>query len=196
MPAPEALDRALIAGDVACLIVDPAGATSPGRLAEVRTLLRLAQARDVAALVVGEPALARELKADGVHLAAQPDPDACAAAVKNARRLLGSDASIGASAGLSRHRAMVAGEAGADYVAFEADDGDLAALAEMVDWWAELFEVPSLVLGAFEADVVRALASAGADFIAIEAGAGEPAVQVAAAEAALQHAGTGSGEAE
>jgi len=72
---------------------------------------------------------------------------------------------------MTRHEAMVAGEAGADYVMFGEPDASgrrpsFEAVAERVAWWAELFEIPCVGFAA-SLDEVRLLASAGADFVAV-----------------------------
>ena len=72
---------------------------------------------------------------------------------------------------LSRHDAMTAGEAGADYVMFGDPDeaGNRAsfdAIIDRVGWWAEVFEVPCVAYAA-RLDEIDALAAAGADFVAV-----------------------------
>ena len=137
------LTAVLDAAPVACLRL-PA-------LPEATEFLRLAQSRDIAALLDSNAELAQRLGADGVHLS---DPADYAAA----RRLLGDQAIVGVHCGGSRHAAMLAADAGADYVAFDAD-------LELVAWWAEVMVVPVVVeLGD---DITRAaeFAAAGADFV-------------------------------
>jgi len=139
------LAAVLDAAPVACLRL-PA-------LPEAAEFLRLAQARDIAALLDGNAELAQRLGADGVHLTDGADFTA-------ARRLLGDQAIVGVHCGNSRHAAMLAADAGADYVAVDAD-------LELVAWWAEVMVVPVVVeLGD---DIARAaeFADAGADFVAI-----------------------------
>ncbi|MCB1883898.1 MAG: hypothetical protein KDG89_07870, partial [Geminicoccaceae bacterium] len=87
--------------------------------------------------------------------------------VADARRTLGADALIGARCGLSRHAAMVAGEAGADYVVFAADGADADDLVEMVAWWTGLFVLPSVAVLAPDGPAY-ALALAGADFLLVD----------------------------
>ncbi|MDX1541691.1 MAG: hypothetical protein R3349_09840 [Geminicoccaceae bacterium] len=102
------------------------------------------------------------LDADGVVLDA-------GGAVEAVRRKLGPGRLIGARAGISRHRAMVAGEAGADFIAF----GDLEhppgeRLEEILAWWSELFVLPSLVLaGPLDEVAAARLGRAGADFLGL-----------------------------
>ena len=74
----------------------------------------LCREHDIALIINDSPQLCRALQADGVHLGAA-DID-----IKAARELVGPDVIIGATCKASRHTAMMAGEAGADYVAFGA----------------------------------------------------------------------------
>ena len=109
--------------------------------------------------------MAKSIGADGVHMRAD------AINVARAREVLGPDAIVGSDCGLSRHDAMALGEAGADYIAFGAvgasDPDELDDLADMVEWWGGLIEIPCaawLPSGADHAVLAR-LAAAGADFI-------------------------------
>lgn len=154
---PHALDSALDAGDVACLLLRGAdGESGP--------LVRTIQDRSVAVLVADDTALARRIGADGVHLS---DSGADVAA---ARRDLGPDAIVGVACGGSRHAAMLAGEAGADYVAFAGRDGDEHAAADpdLLAWWQALMTVPCVAMGRVALPDVGSLAKAGADFVALE----------------------------
>lgn len=112
-------------------------------------------------LVEDDVGLALALGADGVHLS---DP----ARTRDARARLGSDRILGASCGTSRHAAILAGEDGADYIAI----GELGcalqpSLLEMIAWWSELFVLPCLAEGAFDATSCAPIGGAGADFIAV-----------------------------
>lgn len=151
-----ALSDALQAGDIACVLLRGAGEASRG-------LVRAAQDRDVAVLVADDALLGRKLEADGVHLG--PDGD-----VASARRTLGEESIVGVSCGGSRHAAMLAGEAGADYVAFAgtADDPEAAAASDILAWWQVMMTVPCVAMGRVGLDDVQPLAEAGADFVALE----------------------------
>lgn len=123
--------------------------------------------RDVAFIVNDSIALAKRLKADGVHLG-QGDGD-----VKEAREELGREAQIGVTCHASRHLAMDAGEAGADYVAFGAffpsstKDTEHRAEIELIEFWAELFEIPCVAIGGITPANCAPLVAAGADFLAV-----------------------------
>ena len=67
---------------------------------------------------------------------------------------------------------MVAGEAGADYLLFGEVDADghrpsTEAIAERLEWWAEVFETPCVGY-AQTADEAELFAAAGAEFIMID----------------------------
>jgi thiamine-phosphate pyrophosphorylase len=165
------LASALDAGDVASLLLRLPGAADDAVRRAADLLRPIAQDRDVAFLLNDRPDLAVETGADGVHL---EDERANLAA---ARRLLGPDAIVGAAGDLERHRAMVAAERGADYIAFGRLEGpeeptpeDAAALAELIGWWSELMTVPSVALGAFTPDNCAPIVHAGADFLSVGSG--------------------------
>lgn len=135
------------------------------RLAE--PLQRICADAEVAFIVNDSIALARRMGADGVHLG-QSDGD-----VGEARELLGPSAQIGRTCHDSRHLAMEAGEAGADYVAFGAfyptttKPSDYRPDPSILTWWSALFEIPCVAIGGITADNAKPLVEAGADFLAV-----------------------------
>ena len=169
------LDHALDGGDVACLQIrlkSREGVPAPDShiLNLGRHIIPRAQDRGVAVLINDRPDLAVELGADGVHVGQSDMPYA------SARKLVGPDAIVGVTCHDSRHLAMEAGEAGADYVAFGAfyptDTKTPSAKAEpdLLSWWQELMELPCVAIGGVTADNARPLVAAGADFLAVSAG--------------------------
>lgn len=159
VPAP--LEPVLATGAVAALVVDVTQLTQ--REAVVEACRALCRRHHVALLIEGEAKAARDLRADGVFLRREAD-------VVAARRLLGAERIIGAACNLSRHAAMVAGEAGADYVMFGALDEtpDIGSeLFELVAWWNELFFLPCAAAGRLTPDLASALSHAGADLLAV-----------------------------
>lgn len=135
------------------------------RLAE--PLQRICADREVAFIVNDSAALAKRIGADGVHLG-QDDGDP-----REARALLGPGVQIGVTCHDSRHLAMEAGEAGADYVAFGAfyptDTKETRHRPEpsILSWWSALFELPSVAIGGITPANARPLIDAGADFLAV-----------------------------
>jgi len=164
---PDRLAAALDAGPVAAFQFRVKGVDQheAARLAE--PLQRICAARDVAFIVNDSMALAKRIGADGVHLG-QSDGDP-----REARALLGPAAQIGVTVHDSRHLAMEAGEAGADYVAFGAffpsatKETRHRAEPAILAWWSALFEIPCVAIGGITPDNGRVLVEAGADFLAV-----------------------------
>lgn len=164
---PDRLARALDAGPVAAFQYRVKGMDQhqAARLAE--PLQRLCADRDVAFIVNDSVALAKRLGADGVHLG-QDDGDP-----REARQLLGPAVQIGVTCHDSRHLAMEAGEAGADYVAFGAFFPTTTKEVRhrpdpsILGWWSALFELPSVAIGGITPDNAAPLVAAGADFLAV-----------------------------
>jgi thiamine-phosphate pyrophosphorylase len=135
------------------------------RLAE--PLQRICADANVAFIVNDSMSLAKRLGADGVHLG-QSDGD-----VRDARALLGPAAQIGKTCHDSRHFAMEAGEAGADYVAFGAfyptttKPSHYRPDPSILSWWSTLFEIPCVAIGGITPDNAKPLVDAGADFLAV-----------------------------
>jgi len=181
------LARALDAGPVAAFQFRVKGIDQHAAVALAEPLQRICGDRDVAFLVNDSISLAKRLGADGVHLG-QSDGDP-----REARSVLGPNAQIGVTCHDSRHLAMEAGEAGADYVAFGAfyptstkevrHHPDPAILS----WWSTVFELPSVAIGGITPANARPLVEAGADFLAVSAAVwgGDEAAAVKAFNAVL-----------
>ncbi|PWS34855.1 thiamine phosphate synthase [Falsiroseomonas bella] len=165
--ATEDLTRALDAGDVAALQIRLKGLSDDAILAASERILKVAQPRGVAVLMNDRMDLAKRSGCDGVHLG-QQDGDPVAA-----RRLLGAEGTIGVTCHASRHLAMEAGEAGADYVAFGAffptstKDTVHQADTALLEWWSGLMEIPCVAIGGITAENCAPLVRAGADFLAV-----------------------------
>jgi thiamine-phosphate pyrophosphorylase len=161
--------------DVAALLITPA-AGAPLDTPAARPLVELAQAKGVAVLIEADAALARTLRADGVHLPWSKD---VMARYGEAREILGGRFIVGADAGRFRHDAMSLGEASADYVGFgiprHVEDRDAASARrrELVAWWAEIFEVPCVAFDVDSLQDAAELAAAGADFVALRMPVGD-----------------------
>lgn len=187
-----ALERALDAGDVAALQIRLKPAGDEAIRAAVRRLAPIAQGRGVAVILNDRPDLAAELGCDGVHVG-QSD-----ASVASARRVMGKAAMIGATCHDSRHLAMEAAEAGADYVAFGAffpTQTKTTAYRPEIDIltvWQETMEIPCVAIGGITVETAGELARAGADFVAVSAAVwghpGGPAAAVQAFNAILSPA--------
>ncbi|MCW5713656.1 MAG: thiamine phosphate synthase [Bauldia sp.] len=158
-----AFEAAVGAGDVASAIVAPrADGAADEELA--RMLAPLALRKGCALIVAGDGDAAARL--DGAHV------EAGLAALRAAVARHHPDRIVGAGGIQSRHDAMEAGEAGADYLFFGRLDGDglpeiFPRALELAAWWAELFEIPAMVMGGNSIESVGEARAARIEFIAL-----------------------------
>jgi thiamine-phosphate pyrophosphorylase len=161
------LAAALDAGDVACVQLRLKGVDDDAVRRACDMLRPVAQSRDVAFILNDRPDLAAETGCDGVHVG-QDD-----AGYAEARRRVGKDAIVGVTCHDSRHLAMEAAEAGADYVAFGAffptttKDAVHRPTPDLIAWWAEMMTVPCVAIGGITPQNCAPLVTAGADFLAV-----------------------------
>jgi len=155
---------------------DPAVAAVQLRLKDVTeddwrraidTLRPVAQSRGVAFLLNDRADLVRATGCDGVHVGQEDMP------ARQARSLIGPEATLGVTCKGSRDLAMQAGEDGADYVAFGAffpsgtKDVTRFVDPEILQWWSELMELPCCAIGGITPENCGPLVRAGADFLAV-----------------------------
>jgi thiamine-phosphate pyrophosphorylase len=171
------LAAALDAGDVATVQLRLKDVSDDAILRACDALRDTIQSRDVALIMNDRPDLAVKGGCDGVHVG-QED-----ASYAEARRIVGPDAIVGVTCYASRHLAMEAAEAGADYVAFggffrsttKTGAGMAQRFAnptepEIITWWQELMTIPVVVIGGITVENCAPLVQAGADFLAVTAG--------------------------
>ncbi len=177
----ETLKRTLDAGDVASLQLRLKAVSDDEIRRAAEILMPIAQKRDVAFILNDRPDLARALGCDGVHVG-QVD-----AGYAEARHIVGKTAIVGVTCHDSRHLAMEAAEAGADYVAFGAffptatKEAKARAEIETLRWWAEMMVVPCVAIGGITVGNAAPLVEAGADFLAVSSGVWDHAQGPAAA---------------
>jgi thiamine-phosphate pyrophosphorylase len=168
-PAPfrDQLAAALDGGDVACLQLRLKDVPDDEIRRAIDALMPVAVERDVAFILNDRPDLARECGCDGVHVGQKDAPYA------EARRVVGPEAIVGVTCHDSRHFAIVAAEAGADYVAFGAfyptktKPSHYRPQPELLAWWSETMTVPVVAIGGITPENCGPLVRAGADFIAV-----------------------------
>lgn len=164
---PDRLERTLAAGRVAAFQFRVKGIEEHEAARLAAPLQELCAAHDCAFIVNDSAKLAKRLKADGVHLG-QGDGE-----VREAREILGREAQIGVTCHASRHLAMEAGEAGADYVAFgaffpsETKPTEHRPEPDLLAWWQRIFEIPCVAIGGITPSNCKPLIDAGADFLAV-----------------------------
>lgn len=159
--------------DVACLQIRMK--TTSGKFDKQSTysvsevLLEPLQQREIDVIINDCPETAHKLGADGVHVGLEDT------SVKDARKILGEGKIVGATCKQSRHLAMEAGEAGADYVAFGSfyasttKTNTTVANKDILSWWQAIMELPCVAIGGITPSNARPLVKAGADFIATSA---------------------------
>jgi len=176
---------ALGADDVGAFQLRLKDASEEAIAAAVHALKPLTRSGDVPLILNDRPDLAARLDCDGVHIGQEDGPYA------QARRLLGDERIVGVTCHDSRHLAMEAAEAGADYVAFGAffptrtKTPKTQATFEVLEVWQETMTVPCVAIGGITAENARAVAAAGADFVAVSSGVWDHADGPAAAVVAI-----------
>jgi thiamine-phosphate pyrophosphorylase len=134
--------------------------------AAIRQLMPIAHQHDVAFILNDDPNLAAKFNCDGVHVGQDDIP------AHEAGKIIGDDKILGVTCHDSKHLAMLAGEAGADYVAFGAfyetqtKQAKTQATPDILTFWQEFVELPCVAIGGITPDNAAPLVAAGADFIA------------------------------
>jgi len=154
----------LSAADIAAVLLRLQVTDQRTMIARIKTLAPAIQNAGAALLLEGHVELVARAGADGAHLNGL-------AALEEALPSLKPDRIAGLGGLSTRHDSMTAGELGADYVLFGEPDANghrpsMDAVAERLDWWAELFEPPCIGYAASR-DEAYEFARAGADFILV-----------------------------
>ena len=166
----ETLRRALDAGDVASVQLRLKDAADDAVLRAGEILMPVVQRAGAAFIINDRPDLAARVGADGVHIG-QED-----CSYTEARAAMGRDRIVGVTCHNSRHLAIEAAEAGADYVAFGAffatstKQPKTQAERELIQWWAEMMVVPCVAIGGITIENCTPLIDAGVDFLAVSSG--------------------------
>jgi thiamine-phosphate pyrophosphorylase len=155
----------LLAGaDVAAVLVRLKPTDQRTMISRVKALAPAIQNSGAALLLDGHVELVARAGADGEHLTG-------IAAMEEALPSLKPDRIAGVGGLTTRHDSMAAGELGADYVLFGEPDTkgqrpSVEAIAERLQWWAELFEPPCVGF-ATSREEAHEFAAAGADFVLV-----------------------------
>lgn len=171
---PDTLTREAVSGVIAAaldhaaveVLVLTAATQANGNKRAEKDLRALALRHGKVFLVEEDAERAVALEADGTLMGTP-------GGIARTRKTIGREAMVGVATGITRQAAMEAGEAGADFVGLQADEATEAGMQQLVDhvdWWAELFEIPSVAFGATTLADAQRLLDAGSDFLAM----GEP----------------------
>ena len=154
----------LAEADVAAVLLRLKTTDQRTMISRIKTLAPVIQDRGAALLLDGHVELVARAGADGAHLTGIE-------AMEDALPTLKPDRIAGVGGLTTRHDSMAAGEAGADYVLFGEPDASgqrpsVEAIAERLQWWAELFEPPCVGFAASRQEIGE-FAAAGADFVLV-----------------------------
>lgn len=165
---PLRLGQALGAGDVASVILPQGDLSDREFQARAEALVRLAQSHHAAAVLAADRSLAFRLGADGVHV--EGGRDALREAVERAEGRI----AVGAGGAKTRDEALTLGEAQPDYLFFgrfgydQKPDPHPRNLS-LGAWWAEMIQIPAIVLAGSDVSSVEAVAATGVEFAALSA---------------------------
>lgn len=187
---PAALGAALSGGDVASVILPQYGLDDASFQTLAESLVPVVQARGAAAMIAGDTRVAARVKADGVHVDGKPD------VLADAIDRLQDKMMVGAGGAKTRDDALDLGEQRPDYVFFGRFGYDNTPAPHhrnltLGAWWAEMIEVPCIVMGGSDVASVGEVARTGVEFVALGAavfGADDPAAAVAEANRLLDEA--------
>lgn len=178
-------------GDVASLILPENGMDDAAFQAFAEKIVPVAQAAGVAVVIAGDSRIAGRVHADGIHLDAGKDE------LAEAIERLQSKMMVGAGGAKTRDDALDLGETRPDYIFFGRFGYDTKPEAHsrnlsLGQWWAEMIQIPCIVMAGSDLASVAAVAATGAEFVALSSavyGDGvEPAAAVARANALLDEA--------
>lgn len=183
------LDAALAGGDVAAVVIDAGDADAGDHVqSAVAALVDSAQKAGAAALIRGDSRLVGRTHADGVHVDESLDE------IETAMERFHPNGIVGAGGADTRHDAMLIAESNPDYIFFGDIDAEESVATNPRDfefgtWWAEVFEIPVVVLVGLDMADVPDLAAAGVEFVAVRGAvwsdADGPAAAVARANALI-----------
>ena len=166
--AQDRIAAALAGGDVASLILEGGGADEASFQAFAGRVVPAAQAAGVAVVIVGDSRIAGRVGADGLHVENGRQELADAIARHQARMM------VGAGGARTRDAALELGEERPDYIFFgrfgyDTRPGPHARNLALGAWWAQMIEIPCIVMAGSEIASAEAVAATGAEFVALSA---------------------------
>ncbi|MEP9387232.1 thiamine phosphate synthase [Mesorhizobium sp. KR9-304] len=160
------LSAAIAGGDIASVILPANGMDEATYQAFAERIVPIAQAAGIAAIIAEDTRIAGRVKADGIHI------DGGKAALAEAVASFQAKMAVGAGGAKTRDDALELGEERPDYLFFgrfgydnrpEAHQRNLS----LGSWWAEMIEIPVIVMAGSDLASVETVAATGADFVAL-----------------------------
>jgi len=162
----ERLRQAIAGGDIASLILPGHGRDEASFQAFAERIVPVAQAAGIAAIIAEDTRIAGRVGADGLHL--ETGPEALEEAVEHYQpRMI-----VGTGGAKTRDDALDLGEARPDYMFFGRFGYDTKPEPHQRNltlgrWWAEMIEIPCIVMAGSDIASVEAVAQTGAEFVAL-----------------------------
>jgi len=162
------LGNALAGGDVASVILPQYGLDETAYQSFAERLVPVVQEADAAAILAGDTRVASRVAADGIHF------EGGKADLADLVARFGARMAVGAGGAKTRDDALELGEERPDYIFFgrfgydnkpEPHPRNLS----LGQWWAEMIELPCIVLGGSDVESVAEVAHTGAEFVALSA---------------------------
>ncbi len=160
------LADALAGGDVASLILPPYELDDAAFQKLAEQVVPLAQEKGVAVVVGGDSRIAGRVRADGIHV------EGSKAALADMIDRMQDKMMVGAGGAKTRDDALGLGEERPDYLFFGRFGYDTQPEPHhrnltLGRWWAEMIEIPCIVLAGSSLASVDAVAATGAEFVAL-----------------------------
>ncbi len=163
----EALVRsALAGGDVASLILPQYGLDDAAFQHLAERIVPVGQEAGAAVMIAGDTRVAARVKADGVHV------EGGRAALADAIDRLQDKMMVGTGGAKTRDDMLELGELRPDYVflgrfGYDTDPEPHPRNLTLGRWWAEMIEIPCIVMGGSDITSVRLVSATGAEFVAL-----------------------------
>ena len=160
------LREAIAGGDIASIILPKYASDDASFQQFAETIIPIAQEAGIAAIIAGDTRVAGRVGADGIHV--EDGLDALEDAIERFQPKL----MVGAGGAKTRDDALVLGEHAPDYMFFgrfgyddkpEPHPRNLA----LGQWWAQMIEIPCIVMAGSDAASVEAVAATGTEFVAL-----------------------------
>jgi thiamine-phosphate pyrophosphorylase len=161
-------EQAIAGGDVASLILPRHESGEAAQQALAEAVVPLAQQAGIAVLIAADTRIAGRVGADGVHVEGSPR-DLADVVDRVGGRLI-----VGAGGPADRDAALTMGEAQPDYVMFGRLGRDIRPEPHrrnlvLAAWWAQVVEIPCILLGGNDVETLGDAMATGAEFVALSA---------------------------
>jgi len=159
---------AISGGDVASVILPANGMDEASFQAFAERIVPIAQDAGIAAIIAEDTRIAGRVKADGIHI--EGGKAALAEAIENFQAKM----AVGTGGAKTRDDALELGEERPDYIFFGRFGYDNKPEPHhrnltLGRWWAEMIQVPVIVMAGSDIASVETVAATGVDFVALSA---------------------------